>query len=771
MRVVTIPSAVIGVGSISLAATATAAAETAAPLSWSAVLLALGLLLVITGPVLFWSWLRLKRLRERTRENLRFSERAQRALGASGDRLWRWQPLEQVWATTIVVGSEAGLGTNEIVRPYERWREQFVHPDDWPQFDLHFRTDRSAGSEPIDLHFRMRVGPSEWRWQRLCGGPLQSGRAGGEWAGTLREAGSDQLESDRNRSYERVFEAMAEAVAITDMRFRVERVNPAFCRLTGYRAEELVGIDSRTFDSLRERADRLETARRSVVERGSWTGELWQRRKDGGDFLADVRLAEVLDSNGQRVHFLAVISDVTDRKRAEAELLYFANYDALTGLSNRIALLKNLRAELKLAAGEQRRIAVMLIDLDRFKQVNDTLGHAAGDQLLVRAAERLGRVVGRPNQLARIGGDEFVVYLDTAAHPAEALTLSEKVFAAFRNPLPVAGNEIPTTPSIGVAVFPEDGETAEELLRNADAAMAHAKSRGRDQLKLFTREMAEQRRQRLSIESALRKALERDELSLVYQPKMRIEGRQLSGVEALLRWHSKDLGRVAPDQFIPIAEDLGLIVPIGEWVLRQAAAQIGRWREQGLPEIKVAVNVSAVQLQRGKLAPLIESVLRQGSLTPTSIQVEITESMLLADPEKAVRELEELRAAQISVAVDDFGTGYSSMAYLRRLPIDTLKIDRAFISAIDSGKDGSVLASTIVLMAHSLGLRVVAEGVERESQLSFLEQQRCDEIQGFWLATGLEPGALAEFWRSYKPAVGLKVVEAARRPDRTSGLA
>lgn len=770
MRAATFPSGVVGVGGTWLAAGPACAAETAVPLSWSAVLLALGLLLVIAVPLLGFSWMRLRRLQERTRDHVRFSERAQRALGASGDRLWRWQPLEQVWATTIVVGSDAGLGTNEIVRPYERWREQFVHPDDWPQFDLHFRTDRGAGSEPIDLQFRMRVGPSEWRWQRLSGGPLLNARAGGEWAGTLREAGSEQLESDRNRSYERVFEAMAEAVAITDMRFRVERVNPAFCRLTGYRAEELIGIDSRTFDSLRERADRLETARRSVVERGSWTGELWQRRKDGGDFLADVRLAEVLDGNGQRVHFLAVISDVTDRKRAEAELLYFANYDALTGLSNRIALLKNLRAELKLAASEQRRIAVMLIDLDRFKQVNDTLGHAAGDQLLVRAAERLGRVVGRPNQLARIGGDEFVVYLDTAAHPAEALALSEKVFAAFRNPLPVAGNEIPTTPSIGVAVFPEDGETAEELLRNADAAMAHAKSRGRDQLKLFTREMAEQRRQRLSIESALRKALERDELSLVYQPKMRIEGRQLSGVEALLRWHSKDLGRVAPDQFIPIAEDLGLIVPIGEWVLRQAAAQIGRWREQGLPEIKVAVNVSAVQLQRGKLAPLIESVLRQGSLSPTSIQVEITESMLLADPEKAVRELEELRAAQISVAVDDFGTGYSSMAYLRRLPIDTLKIDRAFISAIDSGKDGSVLASTIVLMAHSLGLRVVAEGVERESQLSFLEQQRCDEIQGFWLATGLEPGALAEFWRSYKPAVGLKVVEAARRPERTSGL-
>jgi diguanylate cyclase (GGDEF)-like protein/PAS domain S-box-containing protein len=741
-----------------LAALPVRAATTDAGTPWVVWMQAAALVILLVGCLLLL--IRLRRLERYRNSSQELATRTRSALAASGDQLFRWVPARAIWASTQLLSTaDEGEAADETLYDFKRWREQFVHPDDWAQLDQHLRIDAYCPGQTVELLFRTRQPSGVWRWQRLRGGPVDPQQPRGEWAGTLREAGLDYQEQDRNRTYERVFEAMAEAVAITDLNFHIERVNPAFSSLTGYRSEELVGIDTRQFDSLRERPDRLEQARTLVAGRGSWQGELWQRRKDGGDYLAEVQLAEVLDGQGQRVHYLAVLSDITDRKRAEAELLYFANYDALTGLSNRIALLRNLRAELKLAQVEHRQVAVLLIDLDRFKQVNDTLGHAAGDQLLVRAAERLGRVVGRPNQLARIGGDEFVVYIDTADHPAEAHALSEKIFSAFRTPLPVAGNEIPTTPSIGVSVYPADGEVAEELLRNADAAMANAKSRGRDQLKLFTPQMAEQRRNRLSIESALRKALERDELSLVYQPKMHLGTRKLTGVEALIRWHSKDLGRIGPDQFIPIAEETGLILPIGEWVLRQAVAQMGRFREQGLPDIKVAVNVSAMQLQRGKFTPLLQSILRQGSVAPSSIEVEITESVLLADPEKAMDELAELRAAQISVAVDDFGTGYSSMAYLHRLPIDTLKIDRAFVTGIDHGNDGKVLVSTIALMAHSLGLRVVAEGVETETQLDYLQTHDCDEIQGFWLSTPLEPAALISFWRNYKPASVLRVVE------------
>ncbi len=455
------------------------------------------------------------------------------------------------------------------------------------------------------------------------------------------------------------------------------------------------------------------------------------------------------DNAGHPVRLAGTMKDVTDRKRYEDELRHLANYDTLTHLPNRTLFMERLRHALAHARRLQQRLAVLFFDLDRFKQINDSLGHAAGDNLLKQVARRISDCVREDDTVARLGGDEFTVILENLPTAQSGAIVADKVLQAFRTPFELDGHEVVISPSIGISLFPEDGDDVATLIKNADLAMYHAKEQGRNNYQYFVAAMNQAMRRRLSLETALRRAIEHREFTLYYQPKMEISTGAITGMEALLRWDSAELGRVPPDEFIPLAEDNGLIVPIGEWVLREACTQIARWRAENLPVVPVAVNLSIRQLMAGDMAELVAGLLREFKLDPQFLQLEITESLVMANAAQSVGRLNALRDIGVRLAVDDFGTGYSSLSYLKRLPIDTIKIDKAFIRDLSVDPDDATITRTIIAMAHSLKLTVVAEGVETTEQLQFLREHGCEEMQGYWLSKPLPADQLIDILRRH----------------------
>ncbi len=455
------------------------------------------------------------------------------------------------------------------------------------------------------------------------------------------------------------------------------------------------------------------------------------------------------DATGAPLRMAGTMKDVTERKRYEDELRQLANYDTLTGLPNRTLFHERLRHALSHARRQNQRVALLFLDLDRFKQINDSLGHSAGDSLLKQVARRLAGSVREDDSVSRLGGDEFTVILEGVVSLESAGVVAEKILKAFVEPYQLGNTEVVVSPSIGISVFPDDGDDSATLLKNADIAMYHAKDQGRNNYQFFVGAMNDTMRRRLQLETSLRRALERDEFKLYYQPKMNIGSGELTGLEALLRWDSAELGRVAPDEFIPLAEETGLIVPIGDWVLREAARQILSWREQGVPVVPIAVNISIRQLMVGDLAGRIADILSDCLLAPEWLQLEITESLVMANAAQAVGRLNALRQLGLRLAVDDFGTGYSSLSYLKRLPIDTIKIDKAFVRDITIDPDDATITRTIIAMAHSLKLTVVAEGVETNDQLQFLRDEGCEEMQGYWLSKPLPADECAEALRKH----------------------
>ena len=429
-------------------------------------------------------------------------------------------------------------------------------------------------------------------------------------------------------------------------------------------------------------------------------------------------------------------------------LRQWAESDPLTNLPNRARLRTRLVEAIDHARRDGRQRALLFIDLDRFKNINDSLGHAVGDELLIQVARRLSGAVRAGDTVGRLGGDEFVILLEQLGHADQAAQVAQALLDAASGQYAVAGHELAVTPSIGIAVYPADGEDAETLLKNADSAMYHAKSAGRNNYQFFTAAMNTRVREHLQMENSLRQALARGELSLHYQPQFNLESDRLCGCEALLRWHSPSLGQVPPDKFIPIAEDSGLIVPIGEWVLNEACRQAMAWREQGLPELTVAVNVSPVQFRHADLAEQVERALRDSGLPPQLLELELTESVLAENLEQVSATLERLRRLGVHLAMDDFGTGYSSLSYLKYFKLDTLKIDRSFISDLTNSDDYAALTIAIIGMAHSLGMSCIAEGIETASQQDFLRWHGCSIGQGYLFSRPLPPTAMAELLAS-----------------------
>jgi diguanylate cyclase (GGDEF)-like protein len=442
--------------------------------------------------------------------------------------------------------------------------------------------------------------------------------------------------------------------------------------------------------------------------------------------------------------YYLVYREITVRRQTEEKLKIVATHDPLTALPNRTLLHERLSHALARAQRNGRPLAVLLVDLDRFKHVNDTLGHEAGDALLQVVARRIYDCLRETDTMARQGGDEFVVLMDELSDREPILRVSQSILDAMVEPFVIEGQEIHVTASIGISVYPEDGRT---LLRNADIALYRAKDTGRNNYQFYSAQIDNYSRERLALESGLRHALERDELRLHYQPKVDLASGHICGIEALLRWQHPQMGLVAPDRFIPIAEESGLILPIGTWVLKTACMQNRAWQLQGIRRFPVAVNLSPRQFAEESLLDDIKSALAESGLEGSDLELEITESMVMNDPEQAVNTLRRLKDLGIRVAIDDFGTGYSSLAYLKRFPIDSVKVDRSFVEDIPQDVDSIAIAQAIIAMAHSLRLRVVAEGVESEAQVSFLRGEGCDEIQGYYFSAACASGEIPSIMR------------------------
>ncbi len=518
-------------------------------------------------------------------------------------------------------------------------------------------------------------------------------------------------------------------------------VNPAFERITGYAASEVLG---RNPDFLRgDDTDQLGVAeiRAAIREQREGQALLRNYRKDGSLFWNELSIAPVRDAAGQVTHFVGVINDVTERKQYEEQLENQNNRDALTGLASRSLLKDRTGQAIAFATRHERSVALLILDLDNFKRINDSLGHGSGDAVLRAVADRIAGCVHERDTLARLGGDEFVIVLTDLASLQDVPTMAVRILRAIDRPIPVGNREISLSASIGVSVFPQDGGDYDTLLRNADAAMYSAKQAGRNAFRFYTADMNEEALHRLELESRLRQALARDELLLHYQPLVSLDGRRIADVEALLRWRSDDGRLVSPADFIPLAEETGLIVAIGEWVLQTACRQARRWQQSG-SELRVAVNLSARQFRDRNLAEIVRRCLEDSGLPARLLRLEITESAVMENAEEAAGVLAELKALGVGLSVDDFGTGYSSLAYLRRFPIDQLKIDRSFIHDMLEHPDSAAIVMGIVGLARNLRLQTVAEGVETPQQRDFLMDAGCDLMQGFLFSRPLPPDEL-----------------------------
>ena len=465
------------------------------------------------------------------------------------------------------------------------------------------------------------------------------------------------------------------------------------------------------------------------------------RRKDGSEYPVDVQL-QLMRQEHPPV-FVAIIQDITERKQTEERLSYLAYYDVLTGLPNRVLLLERLQQALADAERVNRLVAVLFLDLDRFKVINDTLGHHIGDALLKVVAERLRSCVRPGDTISRLGGDEFTVFLANVANVDDVARVARKILDSFVQPFRVENQDLFTTASIGITLFPIDVQDAEGLLKNADAAMYHAKERGRNSFKFFTTELNVRAERRLKLETALRQALEKNQLSLHYQPQVDLKSGRIVAMEALLRWEHPQLGNVPPVEFIPVAEETGLILPIGEWVLREACRQTQAWYDTGFPPMRVAVNLSGKQLLQKGFTDQVQAILQETNLAARYLDLELTESLLMADAEGNLDIMHMLHDMGISFSVDDFGTGYSSLAYLKRFPIDILKIDRAFVQDITTDPDDAAITRAIITMGHSLNLQVIAEGVETVEQLDFLRAHGCDAMQGYYFSRPVPAAEIA----------------------------
>ena len=702
-------------------------------------ILAAGLMLAVL--VLLWRW---RDSHAHHHQALRArEEHLTVALWGSGEQFWDFDLERRELHLLHADESEPQPGQGLVVS--NRLASlPLVHPHDRASLRRRLRAHLRGGEPVLSSEYRVDTdGNGNWAWIRIRGRTVERDARGRprRLAGTARDTTTDRHAEAERRIASEVLRSMSEAVAILDHDLHFVAVNPAFSQITGYNDVEALGRPFNMLDS-----DGRDGALHRDLGRQNWQGNVWMTRSDGEDILCHVKHNGIADIVGEVNFHVVVLSDITEQKRAEQELRYLANYDALTSLPNRSLLSERLARAIVRARREGGHVAVLFLDLDRFKDVNDSLGHATGDRVLRAAAERVQQAVGPEHTVARLGGDEFTVVLEGLAAGAEASEVAQRVIDSFAQPLVLdERHEITVSPSIGISLFPDHAQVPTELLKHADTAMYQAKAAGRRTWQVYSARMDEATRRRATLAGLLRRVVERDELTLVYQPRYSLHENRVVGAEALLRWRNPEFGAIPPDQFIPLAEDTGLILEIGEWVLKEACTTLRSWHQAGLTGIGMSVNVSAVQLLRGDLAATLARILAETGVASGYLELELTESAIMANVGRSASVLHACRSLGVGVAVDDFGTGYSSLAYLKRLPLTTLKIDQEFVGDLTRDPDDEAITSTVIAMGHSLELTVVAEGVETAGQLQFLREHGCDEVQGHYIAAAMERDACRAF--------------------------
>ena len=551
-------------------------------------------------------------------------------------------------------------------------------------------------------------------------------------ASARRQADDALRASDqRLRLAARIFESTQESIMLTDAKANIVAVNAAFEQVTGYTEQEVLGLNPRLLMSGRHDQAFYQAIWHSLEHTGQWRGDIWNRRKNGQVYPERIAIAAVRGDDGQVNSYVSVSADVSALRAAHQQVDFLSHHDPLTLLPNRAVLADRMRQAIATARHGERQIAVLLFNLDRLQRINDSLGHETGDAMLQEMARRAGLLTGPADTLAHLGGDEFVLLLTQCLDSDGVVNTARRLIDEIARPVTVGGHDLIITASVGISIYPRDGANPSELLKAADVALSHMKDTGRNGFRFFKGEMNAHALRWMSLETHLRRAIERGELSLNYQPQVSISNGRICSMEALLRWRSPELGQVAPSDFIALAEDTGMILPIGNWVIRQACLQNKAWQDAGLAPLRVAVNVSAHQFMVGTVPAVVAEALRESGLEARWLEVELTESVMMHDSEATAAQLTALTEMGVSVSLDDFGTGYSSLGYLSRFMLDKLKIDQTFVRNITTEPRSAAIAQATIALAHGLSLVVIAEGVETEGQLAFLAAIGCDEVQGY----------------------------------------
>lgn len=530
----------------------------------------------------------------------------------------------------------------------------------------------------------------------------------------------------------KVYESSHEGILITDPEANIINVNQAFCNITGYSKEEVIGQNPRIMKSEKHDNKFYQNMWDTLLKTGKWQGEVWDRRKDGEIYPKWLSISVVKANNGATSHFVGMFTDITSIKKTEKRLQRLAHNDPLTGLPNRILFNDRLVSALYQSQRNKYLVGLMFLDLDRFKDINDTLGHRAGDQLLIDVARRLKKCVRDTDTVARFGGDEFTVIVTHINNTESIAIVARKMIDALSCPFHLEGHEIHITVSIGITVAPDDGTDMDSLLKYADSAMFYAKARGKNNFQFYSQEMNRKILERLQIENSLRQAINSGEFLLHYQPQVDFQTGLVIGMEALIRWQHPEHGLIPPGKFIPLAEETGLIIPIGEWVLRTACEQTKAWQTKGWAPLRMAINISGTQFKLQNQVETVKRILQETGLDPNYLNLELTESVVMENAKATIKTLNELKKMGVQLSIDDFGTGYSSLSYLKQFPIDILKIDQSFVRDITTDSNDAAIATTIIALAHSLKMKVIAEGVETEKQQLFLRKNNCDGVQGFY---------------------------------------
>lgn len=532
-----------------------------------------------------------------------------------------------------------------------------------------------------------------------------------------------------------LFDINLDATCITDAKGKILRINPAYTTLTGYEKEECLGKYPSLLKSSHHNNEFYENLWKSILEEGVWEGEIWNRKKSGEVFAAWESIVAVKDDNGEILYFISTFNDITDKKEAEERIIHLAHYDVLTDLPNRTLFQETFSHALDLAARHAKRIVLLFLDLDGFKKVNDTLGHQAGDQLLIEIGNRIQNSLRDEDSVCRLGGDEFTIIIEDIGNTEDINVIAEKLLSAISKPFVISGREFLPSASIGISIYPKDGRDIHTLIQHADTAMYKAKESGKNRYEFYNTELTLKAEEYFEIENALKYVVENREysdFSVFYQPKISTRSGEIIGMEALIRWRHPTLGFIPPDRFISIAEEIGVISSIDNFVLNEAVKNTKRWNEDGY-NLRVSVNISGLEIEEDSLNERVAETLKEFNFDSEYLELEITESFFMNFDEKQRERLATLRDMNIKLSIDDFGTGYSSLGYLKKLPVDILKIDQSFVKELATSDNDKTLVATIIQMAHDLGLLVIAEGVEEKEHLDFLKSMGCDELQGYFI--------------------------------------